>query len=322
MTLSPHVGAAVVPRRYNVADFSLTRGDITTSGVPSTYQVRAKRIDGEAECVQTITVNVVNVKVRSVSYSGANHTIRRDDPGNAPFNAPHWLDDDLDGNATGPDDRRYPIAYTRDTPVTASVTLAVNGPVPPTIRVRTLGQDHVRFDGTPGAAMTAAGPLPNIVASTTYGLSWQVSFHSNAANVEASWTSIGSTSSPMYVTMVDPLASPLYHTVLHIACQSLSGLGGPIPEHTLVDAVFNRSRSLAMFRASDQAPLTYWAPTGPPGQNLESFLSHPSGNGACGAWAELFTSTLKMHGVITAEVIEIRPQWHAEVGMLNNGLLV
>ena len=72
---------------------------------------------------------VANQNLEKVSFSGDNdnkyYEVQRDDTGEG-YEAPHWFDKNLDGDAQDDEEHRYPVCYERGTKPTVEAVVKIN----------------------------------------------------------------------------------------------------------------------------------------------------------------------------------------------------
>jgi len=137
-----------------------------------------------------------------------------------------------------------------------------------------------------------------------------------------------SSSNTMYVTLAEPpQTSPLYHTVVDIACRRAHEMNGS-NQQGIINAIWGEFETRNITRAERGPPLL---PGGPPqevklhyyknwrtpnihlGQLLGGIPNNDDsipGDGRCGAWAQLFAGTLAVHGITSQNnIYQIWPDY-------------
>lgn len=283
---------------------------------PGQYEVRAKRTCGENNTFETgTTVDIFWANPHSVSFGGGNHLIKSDPrPGVASFEyaAPHWKDDDNDGEITPPPqgaDRRYPVAYTRAATVTIDefvpvLTMDHRSDPPATIYYKAIGPGGQEFtigrtdNSTP---ITAPEPLENTIAyHGNYPLTWKISFDGQRV-----WYSMGSTSHELFTTLADPGDVSNFHSVYRISCEAGDG-SSTVGEALATIWLPFQNRSVT---SASGHTLGYYRgdPCGfnTAATDVETLLSDT--NGQCLAWVRLYRQCLSVQGISSHAIYEIVP---------------
>jgi len=286
------------------------------SGYVGTDQFRYVAYDGdEYSEPATVTVEVVDMQLYSVTFEGSYQVAR--DPGSSgpPYDTPQWLDANLDGDADDADDHRWPAAYVRSRPgeqnrpqLSAEFHLSGNwhggeilvradGPadldIAPTIA--TVSGDRVTISD-----VQTSGAFPDTVYHyDDFQLDWEAS--SDGGNT---WIYVGSSSNDIYLTWDTP-QTDLFHTVIHIGSHNAHGIGGAEPG-PVVEAAWQEFADLEVQRLYDGMVMKY---NHDRDTALEApdMLAHPQGKGQCTAWADLWIRVLAAQG-IEAEPRDMRPQ--------------
>ncbi len=333
------------PDNSDLADGAVSTNQsirLTALADPGAVTIEARvTVDGQ-ECVRTHALTIGTIKLKSVTFGGPRHNITQD-TGQAYPSTDHWLDDDLDGNATNMDgDRRIPIAYTRGaTVVIDEVRFAVEPPDADLgdVPIRGAGPDGQFFEATASmqggelvaTALTATQPLPNTVRFyNPYTIGWALALD-NAGEV---LTLIGMSDNRVYVTLNDPepvepllggAGALLYESVIDVAVRNTDGLTDLT---SIILGIYNdfTDRSVARkamdgFNKPDGEVLQYWAPAGNPingditavCQSMSTMLDPDFPNdprlqsiGTCTAWADFLKNTLVVHGVPTVKRLVVR----------------
>lgn len=281
----------------------------------SHYQVRAltRKPDGTiCREIGPIDLTIHRAMPRSVAFGGDNHTIHHDATGHA-YDAPHWLDFDRDGQITAPPqsppgatdiDRRFPIAYTRNTPMTIAAFEphfskdAFGGmPQPGDYTIKGTGSDgSVYLLGRQGLTGIGSEPLPDHIAYLpNYSISWEISFDGTYL-----WYDLGTTTHEVYATLNNPIPSapifqtPLLHTTVHIGCTAAEGQSGAdLPN--VYNNIWQHFATRQIRALGHDEPMTYyrvWTTSTVTARQLVG-----SQDGQCGAWNLLFIETLLAQGI-------------------------
>lgn len=297
---------------------SSSASTFAVGGPPGLYTVRVHKQDCGAHDVQ---VHIYDFKVKSVTFGGGNHLIYPDNPSDPePFNQPytshHWLDANGDGDTDDPItdpnpqnytvERRLPVAYTRNRPVTIeSVEFHIDpgeGHDPPdafAIHAIHEERDHI-YLGLNDTALESSEPLPNqIDFIADYTIAWRISFDGQHV-----WRAVGQTSHDVYVTLNDPDPTTwMAESIIHIGCKSAIGA------HTAFTAAMGIFSDFADndVRTAKGTQLCYYRD----GEHDNTTVIWPADlirspfNGQCLAWAGLLTNTLWLHG-LNPRIIEAR----------------
>lgn len=106
-----------------------------------------------------------------------------------------------------------------------------------------------------------------------------------------------------FTTLTDPLVSPLYHTVIHLACKHAAAQS---TEQGAVDGIWSYFQGMVVQNYEDQPPsgFKYWGPAGQGCSVTQCLITNFDGQ--CGSWARFMRDVLKVHG-IAAKVAGILP---------------
>jgi hypothetical protein len=295
LTITRHVGVALVTVRANA---TLTGVATVTANVGTS--------------TSSATVQVITGGVATLTFSGTGfHDVRKDDnSGNYP--TPHWEASRL---ATG--GTNSPVCYVRSGTftVTAGFTLTAAGTTTGIVRGTLSSGGTVSGTVTLGANSFSVTGLQNsqtVSNSVNYfnplTITWALS-----VDGEATYLPMGTTTNVVYVTLETPTASPLFRTVLHLACTG--GLA------TNATAAFQNTWNLFTTGGTgpkdietwDGKKLCYyrtgfgWANSALNTQQLlaSANSSNPwAGHGQCGSFANLLMDAAAANGV-AAEWVDI-----------------
>ena len=267
--------------------------------------------DGNEMCRDRAKFTVFNIKLKQVSFSGANYNyyaVRMDD-NSGYYTAPHWQDNSspLDGDADDPGDRQYPVCFPRNTRMRATVTFIVDPPSAldsPTY-VCGMGTDNLNFGADPSTIREATISDDQLTVTdyecdndfvdevTWYDpvtITWYVSkggrwlprvFHS---------------ANEFFITLYGPACSPPFRTVLYLATRN----GG-------TDAATCSARTWAAFSGLDVAgwdesakaytrALHYYnTDNGSGAHATAALLSHADGQ--CDAWADFLAQCFMANNI-------------------------
>ena len=217
------------------------------------------------------------------------------------YAAPHWKDDNNDGEITPPPqgaDRRYPIAYTRGATVTIdqfvpALTMDHRSDPPTKIYYKAIGPGGQEFTigrTDENQPIAAPEPLENTIAyHANYPLSWKVSFDGQRV-----WYDIGSTSHEMYVTLDTPFGQR-YETMYHTAVPPALGLS---TSEDAIDAIWSLFMTRTVPNKSGQTMGYYrgvLCSNSFPVTTAAKLIEET--NGQCNAWVEFFQGCLGIHAI-------------------------
>lgn len=340
-------------------------GSYTVNVGPGIYYLRTECNINPPSNPRQITVAICAMQPKSVSFGGANHLIHPDNPADAePFNQPyadyHWYGANADGaanNQTAINDpaahhgftkeRRLPVAYTRNTPLTITrfephinTGEAITGgpnPGPTGFTYRAVhdrgGPDETVFTSAdPSAPAVGDHPLPNhIDYNPIYTLEWEVSFDGQHL-----WFPIGTTTHEVYVTLDTPTGQRL-ESMYHIAVTSATG-------ETTTQGALNATWAKFATRSVQNKrgdTLAYYRGAGCPtttATTARRLLIDQDGQ--CGAWVQLFGNCARIHSPQAVRQIIVQPNptqfnyecdavlgannaWHSSLSiMINNWISV
>lgn len=270
-------------------------------------------------CEGELDMNVVDIKLRSVTFGDApgknnNHPVARDSNG-MPYETPHWKRLAEDDACTmdpfccsGWDstfalyERRHPVAYTMGTRITAQSVVFdadLGGASPANITVKGYaGGSTPLFQGSgvyqngkiTASSLVASQPESNHIAYYEHAaIVWEVELDDQLMGC-----SIGESRNDFYMTLDEPDASPLFHTVVHLACKH--GVGAGAPEGAVDQIWFYFEGMTVQNHAGEPiGGIKYWGPNGAGCASTHCLINNYDGQ--CGAWARFFRDVLKVHGV-------------------------
>ena len=284
------------------------------------YTVTAKCGDSK----RIILVKVGDPKIHKVSFNG-NTPIERDITG-IHYTAPDWLDTNLDGISdslvdpnANPKKPYHPIAYL------STATMSAEGVFKPyctkeskpnefiddydafaPVQKLRFSPDNGFFSGwdwsTPtnfimsGTTVTAAKPFKpafEVGYESEYELAWEVGFgEAGTTDNNLAWKR-SSSEHELYLTY--KVAVPSRETVFHVSCTSASGKK---TDPTVIDGIwsgFGSGSAPVDVKRKDDVKLTYYDSYLVTNTNFKLLLKETDGQ--CGAWADFFRETLKIHGI-------------------------
>ncbi len=229
------------------------------------------------------------------------------------YDAPHWQDDNDDGDADDPGERRYPIAYVQNTPPSIAGTIKVKPSGLTAVsgfsaKIKVTGPGNIKIDGTAATIGTDEIMLPATPSSGNFAqeidylnpmtLSWKVE-----VNDKGHWCEAGETSTKTYVTFGTPATSMRQETLFDIGCRNADGQS---VEDLARDAMFGEFTDQTVTRL-DGVQMTYWKNDQMGCTDTPDLLKRPDGNGNCQSWGGLFRDILRTHG-IAADRIKVWPK--------------
>lgn len=269
--------------------------------------------------------------LKKVSFSGAdNYTLISDDRATL-FAAPHYLDDNLDGDANDVGDRSYPVCYTRNKKMEAAATIIMKPVISNAlVQVRGDGPDNVNI---PATLATISDGVINLSATESQGaftnkiqylstmtIVWKVSINGGE------WLDAGCSTNNLYATWDKPKQNHPIHTLIHVGCNAANGIHGVvgINDNLVLDAIWARLKTRCIGRASDDFPLTYYGyfdvnRNGVWNAGVDVDKNSPDSckvtsaaelirqaNGQCHSWADFMNEVMKGQGLASVNGISNR----------------
>jgi hypothetical protein len=276
----------------------------------------------------TLYVPLFTPKEDSFSNSTIAGWLTSDDT-SVTYDAPHWQDANDDGDADDAGERKYPIAFVRDTPPTIAGKIKVkpSGLTAVTgfsakIKVTGPGDSEINetaaIIGTDEIELPATASTGNFVGKIDYlnpmTLSWEVE-----VNDKDHWCEAGDTANLTYVTLSPPGTPKRQETLFDLACRNAAGntLDDPavgaiwadfIPDADGIPRIF---RVLPPGSVGPPAPMTYYADSVTPyspitnPNGVDALLS--TGNGRCGSYQQLLEHVLLVQGIVSTPVTVFAP---------------
>ena len=289
--------------------------------------------DGKNTWSVSADVNVVGLRLKKLSYSGNQmHVIHEDSLDNdKDYTAPHWKDKDDDGDASDKGERRFPVAFTRNTSMKVSAEFWVE-PADVVSSVTVKGkanngmgtiEETVQVDGNVIEITKEKFPnkLPNkIDFFNTLDIEWEISFDGGNTFLPA-----GKSKNRIYVTLKDPILSngntfnseKLFETVIDIGCRNARGKSS---DTKAVRAIWSDFKNRPVtrkkedgFNNTDDTEMSYWK-FARVCTSMEVMLADPNGSGSCGAWAELYHNVIRAQGIKGSDVYKITPDTSVNSG--------
>jgi hypothetical protein len=241
------------------------------------------------------------VIIKELSFTG-NNVVEKDTLGNFP--SPEWKE----GRASAD---QSPVAYARNKKVNLNAKFKVTTRPcqPELVEVKgsaSFGPTSLEWTGSktvnPGDSevtytLSSNNPLANEVGIfESSDISWQMRPPGQG------WVAAGTTHNVLYVTLGNPSGTPNYWTLLEISCKASSSAKD---ESELASKMFTPFISRSVMRKRDNHQLTYWNPVTTTVTNTRELLADSDGSGQCGAWAEFLKDMFMVHGVTSADKVEI-----------------
>jgi hypothetical protein len=264
--------------------------------------------DSSSTAPGTLTIQVVKVELKEVSFGGDKYWELKSDDGNTHYNAPQWKD--VDGNMnptnTGQGERDYAMAFTRATKPKIGAKFRISS-------ASTLGAIKIKAAGPGGMSIPesaailsgddvvldlkeASATLVNTIKfydkkdeSKAFKLQWQVKVG------DLDWFTVGTTKHTVYVTLDDPKTPLRQETLFELGCRNAD---------SVMDQNMARDRIYAEFtdrvvKRVDGKQMTYWLNevTAPHFVETDMILANPTGDGNCQAWSALLRDVLRLQGI-------------------------
>jgi len=260
-------------------------------------------------------ITLLPVELKEVSFGGGNHTLTSDD-GNTDYLAPHWVDEDGDGDPsdTTNGERNYSVAYTIETKPSIGATFSIEDlPSNLEIKLRATGSDGIKIPETDAEIEGNNVTLPMTPSSTNwpdvirfydrsddnkaFELDWEIKIG------DGDWGKIGSTKHQVYLTLKSPDVPVNRETLFYLACHLSNGLDG-----SNINQVVNKIYE----EFSDKEVYPLDADTGDPRtiNPLRYYGAEPydhplvAGAGVCSDWANFLVEVVKVHN-IKAEISDV-----------------
>ncbi len=237
-----------------------------------------------------------NVKITSVSFSGKNLNIKKDD-GTGSYVKPQWT-------ATAKD--KSPVAYVSGTTPSVSASFVMEcSTAPPFVYVRGQASDSITFTSQ---KLTLAGSgssykleYPETEGSHVFKqdivrffkpfiINWEISFDGN------SWRTIGETKNTLYVLYKAPQVEAgefqWFHTVFDLSCRNAQFKS---VEKEIIAGVWNEFTDQIVLNYNNDS-LFYYKTLNTPHVTLATLLKYRDAE--CYTFAELFLAAIKIQGIV------------------------
>ncbi|MBN2589595.1 MAG: hypothetical protein JXA96_07025 [Sedimentisphaerales bacterium] len=245
---------------------------------------------------------IIDVKLKEVSFTGTSsnmHTVYKNNMTGS-YSAPHWLDNEPDGNP----EREYPISFERDTTMKVSTAKwYVNLPNGTNVKIKGEGPDGMNFPDTSATVssnqitisdVTCTNPFPETVCFyNPMEINWKFSIDGGST-----WLDAGTSENQTYITLDGPNTT-LLHDLVHLSCKSADG---QTTQAGCVNAIWNDINDCNVCRI-DGTKLTYW---GSPYTSTNTQQLLVNGYGDCEAWSHFFIDMLKVQGIGGATMVEVQ----------------
>jgi hypothetical protein len=250
-----------------------------------------------------------NVKINSVTFTGANLTIKKDD-GSGVYSKPQWVATALDKN---------PVAYASgDAPeVSASFTFQCSN-APAFVYLKGEASDSINFPAQKVSLTNAAAGVYKMDYPETFGsavfkpgiirffkpfiINWEISFD-NGTN----WKSIGETKNTLYVTYKTPQAEAgdfaWFHTVYDLSCRNAQYKS---TEKDIIAGIWTEFTDQIVLNYNNDS-LFYYKNLSTPNVTLATLLKYRDAE--CYTFAQLFLAAIKIQGIVrTNNYVYLEPK--------------
>ncbi|MFA5780111.1 MAG: hypothetical protein WC947_08225 [Elusimicrobiota bacterium] len=247
---------------------------------------------------------VFELKLKEVSFSGTKYHVVTADDGSGDYDAPHWQDNSspIDGDADDPGDRKYAVAFTRNTKMKVSVKFFIK---PPSVfsgitKVKGDGPGNLDFPETDATLSGNELTIANVECSNAFvdeidifdpmEIAWKVS--PDGGNT---WFDAGTNKNQCYITWKDPTTT-VYHTAVHIGCKIADGMKEPLTDADVCYKIWDAFTGCNVKRALlDGTSLYYYKSFLIEKYTTEELLRNADGQ--CSAWARFFIDTMSDQGI-------------------------
>jgi hypothetical protein len=274
------------------------------------------------------TLYVPLFKMKEVSFSGSTIGNLTSDDTSVTYDAPHWQDGNDDGDADDTGERKYPIAYVRNTPPTIAGKIKVKPSGLTAVsgfsaKIRVTGSGNIKINppedadiGTDEIELVATASAGNFVNEIDYlnpmTLSWEVE-----VNNKGHWCEAGVTANRTYVTLAVPTTTYRQETLFDLGSRNADGQTVEKPAVTAIysdfmpdtDGIPRLFRVLPPGVLGPAAPMTYYANSASPYSTcngIEDLLT--TGDGRCGSFQELFYEILRIQGIASMRKTVFAPK--------------
>ncbi len=241
-----------------------------------------------------------SVKPKSVSFTGGNLSIQKDD-GTGSYTSPQW---------SSQSSLQSPVAYVSGVApkVTATFTFECSTATAPTfVYIRGKASDSIDFPSAKVNLTAASGNTYTLNYPETAGshifkaevvryfkpfvIKWEVSFDN-----EIHWNTVGETKNTLYVTYKTPQAETTqfkwFHTVFDLSCRNAKQLSAEKP---IIAGIWNEFTDQVILNYNDDS-LFYYKKIDITNQTLALLLKYKDAQ--CYTFAQLFLAAIKIQGII------------------------
>jgi hypothetical protein len=264
-----------------------------------------------------------NVSIVSVTFSGGNLNIRKDD-GTGIYSSPQWLATSTIKN---------PVAYISGVAPKAAAVLTIDcANVPDSVFIRGIGSDAIDFAAQQVAVASSFTSVHNINYPATTGshiftastvrffkpftINWEISFDNGIT-----WKPVGASNNTLYVTRSAPQAEvgeyKWYHTVFDLSCRNAQTKS---LDTAIISSVWNEFVDHIVLNFNNDS-LFYYKIMNSPNVTLSSLLKFRDAE--CYTFAQLFLASIKIQGVVrTSNYVYITPINNLVCGRTVNRFIV
>jgi hypothetical protein len=306
----------------------------TKGGLITPYEVKFKA-DGEKKMGGKIYF--IPVCVVEVAFSGANYTELKHYSGTPVYNAPHWRDENKDGDVdddphTLTEDRNFSVAFVSGEKMSVGAYFSAVG-----IPHSSGFEITANLDSTNGEkdldkveCFDGANEIVLPITETQKPFTDSVQFYDrfNGDAFKATWTinfdntslEVGKTEHQIYVTLNKPFTGQLdpeatvennYEDIFFHACKA--PVEGLKVEAAIVDKIWEEFKDREVSRyelergkadvdkanALGAPGMIYWKPGEEPCRTFPEFMRE--GHTSCGLWSKFFEECIAMHGITGGE---------------------
>jgi len=230
------------------------------------------------------------------------------DPNNpvTAFLAPQW--------ESGTPGRQYPVGYSIGSTMELHATFTLDAPWsgnPIYIGASTWSGGLISFpwtgasvaDNTVSVDVDADKAFSSVADYNKMSIYWFAAvLNPGDPPIGTTYDDAGTNSNRTYITY-QALSGPLYETCVKIGCDAAAGKTASATPQDVVNAVWTNGFSGRSVSRVDGTQLRYWNPDTTTATNTAQLIQ--TGDGQCGAWAELFMDTLSAQGISGAQKIGV-----------------
>gem|GEM_PF-2299045 len=259
-----------------------------------------------------LLVSVPSSIIPGVSFSGTKYHQLKSDDVLTTYSAPHWFDENGDGDVVDEDDRNYPVAFTRNTKPKLGAKFEIGSFLSnEEIKIKATGPGGVAIPATDasisGTVATlevteSSGAFVNTIkfysaqeSGKEFELTWEMKVGSN------DWFEVGKSKHTVYLTLADPITSLRQETLFNLG--SRRGDGKTNGSKTTIDSIYAEFTDQSVYKVQpgtgleETQKMTYWLGGQVGCWDTAVFLARGDRNGNCQAWAGFFRDTLRVLGI-------------------------